>query len=151
MAKKVSDLGRLLPLILDGDGDAPVEERELAQPIGQGGVVELQDGEDLGIGLEADGRALPFALPSTVELLGGLAPDEAHVVPLPVAVHDDLQPLAQRVDHRDADAVQSAGHLVGVLVELAAGVEHGQRDLDRRLLLGRDACPPECRDRCRPP
>ena len=37
----------------------------------------------------------------------------------------------------DADAVQAAGDLVAAAAELAAGVQHGQHHLDRRLLLGR--------------
>ena len=41
--------------------DALVQERELAQPVGQGGVVELEDGEDLGIGLEPDRGARALA------------------------------------------------------------------------------------------
>src|SRR5690606_39444143 len=36
-----------------------------------------------------------------------------------------------------ADAVQAAGHLVGVLVELAAGVQHRERQLDSGQSLGR--------------
>ena len=40
--------------------------------------------------------------------------------------------LGQRIDHRDADAVQAAGHLVGVLVELTAGMQLGHDDLGRR-------------------
>jgi hypothetical protein len=38
------------------------------------------------------------------------------------------QPVAQRVDDGDADAVQAAGDLVGVVVELAAGVQDGEDD-----------------------
>ena len=50
----------------------------------------------------------------------------------------------QRVDDRDADAVQAAGDLVAAAAELAAGVQHGQRHRDRGHLLagrgvGRDA------------
>jgi hypothetical protein len=40
--------------------------------------------------------------------------------------------LRQRVDDRHADAVQAARHLVAVVVELAAGVQHRQHDLGRR-------------------
>jgi hypothetical protein len=46
-----------------------------------------------------------------------------------------LQRGGQRVDHRDAHAVQAAGHRVAVAVELAACVQLGQDDLDRRLLV----------------
>ena len=38
----------------------------------------------------------------------------------------------ERVDDRDADAVQAARDLVGVLVELTAGMELGHDDLGRR-------------------
>ena len=59
-----------------------------------------------------------------------LGPGEA------VAPHLDVELLRERVDDRDADAVQPAGHLVAAAVaELAAGVEHRQHDLDRRLVL----------------
>ena len=73
--------------------------------------------------------------------LVGLAPDEA------VAADLDVEPLGQRVDDGDADAVEAAGHLVSAAVaELAAGVEDGQHDLERRLALllhrvDRDAAP----------
>ena len=141
-------LGRLLPLVLDRDAHALVEERELAEPVGQRGVVELQHGEDLGIGLEPDGGARAPRLADGLELPHGLAAHERHPVAAAVAIHDDLEPLGQRVDHRDADAVQPARHLVGVLVELAAGVQHRQRYLDRRASSRWGACPPGCRARC---
>jgi hypothetical protein len=56
---------------------------------------------------------------------------------LNVSVDLDVERHGQRVDHRDADAVQSAGHRVGVAVELAARVEHRQHHLDGGLLLHR--------------
>ena len=43
-----------------------------------------------------------------------------------------MEPLGERVDDRDADAVQAAGDLVAAAVaELAAGVQRGQHDLGR--------------------
>ena len=44
----------------------------------------------------------------------------------------EVEPLGQRVDHRHADAVQTARDLVAVVVELAAGVQHRQHDLGGR-------------------
>ena len=67
-----------------------------------------------------------------------------------VAADLDVERLGQRVDDRDADAVQAAGHLVAAAVaELAAGVQDGQHDLDGRppLLLHRSR--PGCRGRRR--
>ena len=52
---------------------------------------------------------------------------------MPVAADLDREALGERVDDGDADAVQAAGDLVAAAVaELAAGVQHGQHDLDRR-------------------
>ncbi len=53
-----------------------------------------------------------------------------------VAADLDVQPLGQGVDDRHADAVQPARDLVAAaLAELAAGVQHGEHDLDRRQAL----------------
>ena len=52
---------------------------------------------------------------------------------LAVAADLGLEPLREGVDDRHADAVQAAGDLVGVVVELAAGVDLGQDDLQRAL------------------
>ena len=53
---------------------------------------------------------------------------------LPVDVtrlaHLDVEPAGQGVDHGDADAVQAAGDRVAAAAELAAGVQHGEHDLD---------------------
>src|SRR5690606_34774793 len=56
----------------------------------------------------------------------------------------EFEPLAERIDHRDANTVQTARDLVGVLVELTAGMELGHDDLGGRNALflvdaGRDA------------
>jgi hypothetical protein len=58
-----------------------------------------------------------------------------HLVDSAVALdlHDHL--LGERVDHGDAHAVEAAGDLVGVVVELAAGVEDREDDLEGRDLL----------------
>ena len=59
---------------------------------------------------------------------------ELHVVHHAVAADRQAQPLRQAVDAAHADAVQAARDLVAVLVELAAGVQLGQRDLGGRAL-----------------
>ena len=60
----------------------------------------------------------------------------ALLVDVAVAPDFEVEPLRQRVDDRHADAVQAAGHLVAVVVELAAGVQHGQHDFGGRLAAG---------------
>src|SRR5215813_6357821 len=120
-------------LVLDDDLEAAIEERQLAQPVAE--RVEGKRGvlEDGGGRLEADDRA---------GLLGGAGRGErarrhTELVALrpllAVAADLELEPLAERVHHRDPDAVQTAGHLVGGVLELAAGVQDGQHDFRRRL------------------
>src|SRR3546814_12913144 len=60
---------------------------------------------------------------------------EVHAVPLALAVDLDHEAGGESVDHRDAHAVQSAGHLVALAAELAAAVELRERGLDARHLL----------------
>ncbi len=53
---------------------------------------------------------------------------------LAIAPDARLEPRGKRVDDRHADAMQAARDLVGVLVELAAGVQLREDDLGRRPL-----------------
>ena len=73
-----------------------------------------------------------WAAPTTASGATALAVAELHEMLLAVAPDRQLEPARQRVDHGDADAVQAAGHLVGVLVEFSAGVQLGHDDLGRR-------------------
>ena len=65
---------------------------------------------------------------------GLAAVDERLLVVAAVAVDLELEPARQRVHDRHADAVQAAGDLVALAAELAAGVEHREHDLGRRLV-----------------
>ena len=118
------------------DLQAPGQEGGLAQPLGQGREVEVDLLEDLEVGEEGDLGAGLLRLRAALELGRRLA---ALVVLGPdVAVAADLQvqPLGERVDDRDADAVQAAGDLVAAAVaELAAGVQGGQHHLGGGALL----------------
>ena len=135
-------------LVVDGDEDAAVQERELAQPLRQRVEAVLGRLEDLRVGLERDLRAAALRRPGDLELAGRSAALVALLVDLPVAPDLEVEPLGQRVDHRHADAVQAARHLVAVVVELAAGVQDGQHDFGGRLA-ARVCDRPECRGRCR--
>ena len=139
------------PFVGERDRQAPVEERHLLHPPGQG--LEVPRG-----GLEY--RLVRPERDRGTGLVRGLAPDDrprglADVIGLPpgVAVPANLyvEPGRQGVDHGNADAVQPAGDGVGLAVELAARVQGGQHDLDRGPLFHRVQCRPGCRGRCRPP
>ena len=64
--------------------------------------------------------------------IDGVPAVELHEVLLAVAADGEAQPLGERVDAGDADAVQAAGDFVRVLVELSAGVQHAHHDFGRR-------------------
>src|SRR5256885_14801602 len=125
-----------LPLVLQHDRERLVQKCELAQPVGDGGIVEARLGENLRVGLEPDRRAGALRLADDLELLLGVPALERHVVSLAIPVYPHLELLGQRVHHRYADAVQTARHLVAALVELAARMEDRERDFYARLLFG---------------
>ena len=118
-----------LPLVGERDADAPVEVGQFPQTGGQGLEAVLGLGEDGVVGQEVHDGA---GLPGFPDDLGGslghaamvfLAPD------LALPVHGGHQLGGQGVDAGDADAVQTAGDLVGVLVEFAPRVQDGHDHL----------------------
>jgi hypothetical protein len=71
---------------------------------------------------------------------------EGHEMLLAVAPDGEIELGGKRVDDGDADAMQAARHLVGVLVELSPGMElrhddFGGRDAFAFVDLGRNAAP----------
>ena len=87
---------------------------------------------------------LPSASPTHGERRDRVAVGELHEVFLAVAPDRELEPGRERVDDRDADAVQAAGDLVGVLVEFSARVQLGHDHFGGRhafflVDVGRDA------------
>ena len=135
----LEDGGLALGALVD-ELDAQVlgEEGRLAQALRQHAVVELDLFEDVGVGHERHGGAGRRVLVALLELLEGRDRHAALEALVPVEAVDidvELEPFGQRVDDRDADAVQAAGHLVAGAAELAAGVQHGEHDLGRRLVV----------------
>ena len=133
-------------LLLQLDFEPLVQEGQLAQTRGQDVVVKFDDGENLAVREEGDLCAGALRFADRLQLRHGPSALVALVIHVSIAPHFDFQPLAQRVDARDADAVQPARNLVAVVVELAAGVEHRENDFHGRFLLRgvhvhRDAAP----------
>ena len=128
-------VGFVDPLVGDRDPDAAVEEGQLPHPLGQDLEIELGRLEDLVVGPERDLGPGLLGLADLLELGQRDAALVALGVDPAVALDLEVEPLGQGVDDRDADAVQAARDLVGLVVELAAGVEHGHDDFGRRLLL----------------
>ncbi len=129
-------------LVGEDDLEALVEERHRLEAFEHGasdelGALGLEDGR---IGPERDGGAGGAAalgrVTDRLHLALWLAALRVLLEPvLAVAVDLDREPLGQGVDHRHTDTVETAGHLVALAAELAAGVEHGEHDLGRALAL----------------
>ena len=127
------------------------EERHLALARLEHLEVDLGRLEDVGVGLERDRRAVLVGRLALDELGRRLAAREALRPDEAVAPHLDREPLGERVDDRDADAVQAAGDLVAAAAELAAGVQHREHDLHGAHVVlarcGRRGCRGRCRGR----
>ncbi len=115
------------------DGDAGIEERELAQPVLERGEIEFHHGEGFRRGQEADLGAAPVLhLADDGQRSDRFAVGELHEVLLAVAPDGELEPAGKRIDDGDADAVQAAGNLVDAVLEFSAGMQLGHDDLGRR-------------------
>ena len=124
----------------EADLEALVEERHHLEALEQGAGQELEpprrrsgSGQNVTVVPCAAARAcrrrpssLPCGLPPLANSMRWRLPSRST---------STIEPLGQRVDDRDADAVQAAGDLVALAAELAAGVEHGEHDLGRGLAL----------------
>ena len=92
--------------------------------------------EDLLVGLEAHLGAAPVLDGAQLlQLALRLAAAEGHGVELLAAGDLHLELLGQRVDDGDADAVQAAGGVVDLAVELAARVQRGHDHFEGGLRL----------------
>jgi hypothetical protein len=102
-------------------------------PVLQRGEIILDVLEGFRRGLERHLGATPAGrIADHLERRDRIAMGEFDVVFLVVAPDAQAELARQRVDDGDADAVQAAGNLVGILVELTAGMELGHDDLGRR-------------------
>ena len=120
----------LAALVVQRDPQPPGQERGLAHPLGQRREVVLDVEEDLGVGQEADQRPGGLARGALGQLVLRLAALVVLVPDVTLAVDLEMKALGERVDDRDADAVEAAGDLVAAAVaELAAGVKDGEDDL----------------------
>ena len=125
----------VLTLVRQHDGDARVQERQLAQPMVQNLRLVLGgDRENFRVRQERDLGAGLFGLAYDVEFLRRLALRELDVMHLAIAIDFRLEPDRQRIHALGTDPVQPAGVLVRALAELAAGVQVREHQLDRRHL-----------------
>ncbi len=124
-------------LVLEVDDGRLVQVCQVLELLRQDVVLELDRLEDGLVGHEGYGCAAAFGRSELLQRNGHDAPLASQEVLLAFAVHPHLQPFGEGVHYRHADAVQAAGHLVALAVELAPGVKNGQNHLHRRPLVFR--------------
>src|SRR3990170_2461807 len=125
-------------LVNQSDPHAGVEERKLAQALGQNVVTECDVREDLRARFKAHiGAGFP-TLPDLGQRLLRLPQEILLIVNLAAPPDREFQALGQGVDHGNADPVQPPRNLVGILVELSARVQDGHDHLGRGALFLRD-------------
>src|SRR5690606_24446766 len=122
-------------LVYQADLHAVVQEGQLAQAAGEDFVGVVDVGEDLCVGQVLDPGAGAVRRAGDGQGGDSHAAAEFHLVLFAVAPDRQAQPFGQGVDAGHAHAVQAAGDLVGVLVELAAGVQFGHDDFRRAAVL----------------
>ena len=137
-------LGRRRILVLDQQRIAAPADFDAAEQIGlrPRHAVEPRRlegralAENVGIGVEADlGAATVVHLAERLQLALRDAARKTLAVELAAARHLDLKQIGQRVDHRNADAVQAAGGFIDLGVEFAARMQRRHDDFERRLVL----------------
>ncbi len=116
--------------------NARIEEGQLTIAMFELVEIELGNLEGGGARQEGDARALLVRRAEHLQRRDRITEREAHIMLLPVAPDVEIKPFAERVDHRHANAVQPARHLVGIafggIFKLTAGVQLGHDDFGRR-------------------
>ena len=116
------------PVIPEDDFDPTIEVGKLPQARGEGLEIEGNTGrENLNIRLKANGRPRAALLSRGRFQNANRRPALKPLgVDLVLAMHRDLHPLTEGVDHGHTNPVQATGNLVATGAKLATGVEHGE-------------------------
>ena len=128
----------VMPRISEDQAHTRIQESELAVAMLE--LLEIEVGDLEGVGARQEGHAgALLALGCRADDLErrlGLAVAKAHEMLLAVAPDGQIEPFGERIDDADADAVETAGHLVGIIVagvlELTASMKLGHDDFSRR-------------------
>ena len=131
-------VGAVGAMVLHVDRDTRDEEGQFAHAAHDRVVLELLGGdEDFRVRMEGDLRAGTLRLADDLDRLRDFTTAELHLVDFTFAAHFRDKAIRESVDALRADAVEATRDLVGTLVELTAGVQVGEHELERRNLFFR--------------
>ena len=133
-----------MPGITQEQPHARIQERQFAIAMFELVEIKFGDLERRGRGEKGNLRALFGRGADNLQRGDRIAKGKTHVMFLPVAPDGEVEPFAQRIDHRHANAVQAARYLIGIVVrrvfKLSARVQLGHDDFgSRHAFLGMDA------------
>ena len=110
-------------MVLHVDRDTRDKEGQLAHTAHDRVVLEFLGGdEDFRIRVESDLRAGALRLANDLDRLRDFAAAELHLVDFAFAADFRDEAVGECVDALRADAVETAGHLIGTLIELTTSV-----------------------------
>jgi hypothetical protein len=127
-ACELKHLALVVALIDQLDAHAVVEEGKLAQSLGENIVVILDQAKYFGAGHEVHFRAASLGRSRLLERSDRNTIAEFHLVYMTVPTNGQPKPLGQGIYHRNPNSMQAARYLVGIAVELAAGMQHRHDD-----------------------
>ena len=120
-----------LTLVNQTNLDAIVQERQFTQSLGQDLVMIFNVLEDLTIGQIAHFGTGFIGRANYLQGFYARATRKFHLMDLTIATNGQTQPFGQCVYAGYTHAVQAARHFIGVLIELAAGVQFCHHDFSR--------------------
>jgi len=143
IVKRVAFTGTL---VAEDDLHSPVQEGQFLKPTVEDVVVELGIGKNLEVGFERSACAGALRASDAAYRSGGHAAFILLLIHIAVAADFHLAPLGEEIDHGHPHAVQSAGGLIGSLLEFAPELQHAHHTLQRGepqvgMVFHRDAAP----------
>ena len=123
-------------LVIESDLQAFIEEGELAKTLGERVEAKCGRGENRRVGMKRDFCAGLARLAGDLELRSGNALFVGLLPDFAIAMNFEIEPVGERVDDGNADAVKAAGNFVGIAVEFPASMEDGHHHFGGGLFLG---------------
>ena len=127
-------VGGGFPSVGQRNRDAGVQIGQFAHTLGDDVVFVFRRREDGRVGPELLARARLVGVAHDFHIVERLSLFVFLLIDVAVAIDLRHHPRRQRIDARNAHAVQAARHLVGAFVELTARVQHRHHDLEGRLV-----------------
>ena len=120
--------------VTEGDGDAGIQIGQLTHTTGDDVVLIFGGGEDGAVGPELLAGTCLVGIANDLHVVEGLSLLILLLVDMTITVHLRQHVRRQSVHTAHTHTVQTTRDLIGTLVELTSGMEHGHHDLEGALM-----------------